>query len=82
MSRKTGLRNGLRLRERVFIGRDRLSILESHAWYRNMLGGWVHPHCLDVMSRREILALSPAQLDYKLSHGSRAALPPELSRHG
>lgn len=72
-------RNGVRFYERLVIGPDRKALLESHAWCRNVLGGWVHPHCMDLMSRQEILALTPAQLDYKLRHGSRAMLPPELA---
>lgn len=73
-------RNALMPHEHFMMGRERRSMLESRGWYRNVLGGWVHPHCMDVMSRREILALSPAQLDYKLKHGSRAMLPPGLAR--
>lgn len=74
-------RNTLKPLERAFLGAERKTMLESRNWYRNLAGGWTHPHCMDFMSRREILALSPAQLDYKLRHGSRAALPPELARH-
>lgn len=74
----TAFRTKRRFTEKFLVGPERLAILRSRCWYRNMLGGWTHPHAMDFMSRREILSLSPAQLDYKLAHGSRAALPPEL----
>lgn len=74
-------RNALTPLERVMLGSRRRAMLESHGWYKGMTGRWVHPHCMDMMSRREILALSPAQLEYKLKHGSHAALPPELAWH-
>lgn len=61
--------------ERFLIGRLRRSLLESHDWYRNLAGGWTQGHCMDFMSRREIIRLSPASLDYKLQHGSQA-MPP------
>lgn len=74
----TPMRGALRIRERLVLGRERREILERHNWYRNLAGGWTHPHCMDFMSRREVLRLSPAQLDYKLCHGSLAALPEGL----
>lgn len=72
------LRNSLRPYEHVAIGPERTRILSVHRWYRNLAGGFTHPHAMDYMHRREILALTPAQLDYKLSHGSMARLPEGL----
>ena len=79
MAEQNKFRNTRRSRERFLVGRERRAMLESRGWYRGMTGCWVHPHCMDLMRRREILPLTPAQLDYKLRHGSCAALPPELS---
>lgn len=67
-----------RLKDAVVLGRERRDLLESHGWYRNLGGGWTHPHCLDFMSPLEIRRLSAAQLAYKLEHGSRAPLPENL----
>lgn len=64
--------------ERVLLGKKRRNLLESHGWYRNMLGGWTHPHCLDFMSWSEIRSLTPEQLTYKLHYGSNAKLPESL----
>ncbi len=60
------------------VGRERKSLLECYGWYRNMTGGWTHPHCLDFMSRSEICSYNLEQLRYKLEHGSQAALPSML----
>lgn len=63
----------------VILGKKRRDLLESHGWYRNMTGGWTHPHCLDFMSWAEIRALTPGQLAYKLHYGSKAVLPKNIS---
>lgn len=72
------LRNDLKPSEHVMIGPDRMHILAAHNWYKNLAGGFTHPHAMDSMSRHEILKLTPAQLDYKLSNGSMAKLPEDL----
>lgn len=41
------LRNERYLHERIFIGRDRLHLLDTFNWYPNMVGGWAHPHAMD-----------------------------------
>lgn len=61
-----------------FIGSQRHQLLQQYGWYRNMAGSYAHPHCLDWMSSKEIRALTVEQLEYKLQHGSRAALPSNL----
>lgn len=68
------------VRNAVVLGRERRDLLTRHGWYRNLGGGWTHPHCLDFMSSREIRGYSPAQLEYKLEHGSRTPLPENLRR--
>lgn len=78
MNENNQTRNKRRFYEIFITGRARLQLLDSYNWYRNLTGGWTHPHCLDFMSRREILKLTPAQLDYKLQHGSQAPLPKNL----
>lgn len=62
----------------IFIGSKKRKLLDSYSWYRNMHGGWTHPHIIDWMSFWEILKLTPTQLEYKLKHGSQAILPEEL----
>lgn len=59
------------------IGRKR-TLLKHYGWYRNLYGGWTHGHMLDYMEPVEIARLTPAQLEYKLQHGSMAILPNEL----
>lgn len=68
----------LRLRNRFLLSRRKRKILEGFSWYRTATGKWVHPHQLDYMSWWEIRKLSPAQLEYKLRHGSQANLPERL----
>lgn len=68
----------LRLRNRFMLSRRKRRILESFSWYRTVVGTWVHPHQLDYMSWWEIRKLSPAQLEYKLRHGSQTELPERL----
>lgn len=80
MAEQKTLRNKRLPHEHIIVGSERKALLESWGWYRNMASGWVHPHCMDLMSRHEILSLTPAQLDYKLTYGSRAMLPVELKR--
>lgn len=65
--------------ERLMIGKERKAILEKHNWYRNIKGGYTHPHGMDWMSLHEILSLSPAALEYKLQHGSMSTLPANLT---
>lgn len=38
--------------ERYF---KRTEILEGRNWFRNMKKGYVHPHCLAVVSRKELM---------------------------
>ena len=59
-------------------GKQRL--LESYGWYRNICGGWAHPHGMDYLDTREIRRCTKPQLAYKLEHGSLAPLPPELTK--
>lgn len=75
MHKHKTLRNERYLHEHIIIGRDRRALLNTYNWYSNMIGGWAHPHAMDFMTRREILQLTPAQLAYKLSHGSQAIIP-------
>ena len=78
-ARTPGLEESLlSARNLVLLGRTRRELLESHGWYRNLAGGWTHPHQMDSMSWLEIRAMTPAQLAYKLENGSLAELPPEL----
>ncbi len=73
----------LALLNRIFIGRARRALLEDYGWYRNMAGGWTHPHCMDFMSRREILRCTPDELNYKMQYGSRSIMPgKETACHG
>lgn len=66
------------IRDRLVIGRERHEILTAHGWYKNIVGGWTHPHLMDWMPRSQILKLTPAQLEYKLTHGSKSELPDTL----
>ena len=66
--------------EYLILGKEKRRLLESHGWYRNMTGGWTHPHCLDFMSWVEIRSLTPEQLSYKLHYGSRSTLPIRLAK--
>lgn len=68
----------LRLCNRIFVSRRKKAILERHSWYRTASGKWAHPHAMDYMTRREIIRLTPTQLEYKLKHGSQAKLPEYL----
>lgn len=70
----------MKLIHKLIIGRERHDLLDHFNWYRNLTGGFTHPHCLDFMSRKEILSYTPAQLEYKLRHGSMSALPRDLSQ--
>lgn len=60
------------------IGSQRRQLLQRYGWYKNIVGSYVHPHCMDWMSLREIRELTVEQLEYKLQHGSRAQLPSNL----
>lgn len=62
----------------IIIGSARRRILESYNWYQNMAGGWTHPHCMDYMSRIDILRRTPAQLEYAMKYGSQAICPENL----
>ena len=66
MQEHEALRNERYLHERIFIGRDRLHLL-------------VEKRFRGELTRREILRLTPAQLAYKLIHGSQAAIPEWLA---
>lgn len=68
----------LRLRNRFLLSRKKKGLLERFSWYRTVTGGWSHPHAMDHMGWLEIRKLTPAQLEYKLQHGSQAKLPERL----
>lgn len=59
---------------------EKRKILEDYGWYRNMHGGWTHPHSMDCMTFVEIWKYNSKELEYKLRHGSKAPLP--VSLHG
>lgn len=59
---------------------EKRKILEDYGWYRNMHGGWAHPHVMDYMTFVEIWKYNLEELEYKLQHGSQASLP--VSLHG
>lgn len=61
------------------ISREKVTLLEKYGWYRNIKGGYAHPHAMDYMSFKEIHDCTPAQLEYKLQHGSLAPLPADLA---
>ena len=63
---------------RPFTAPARARAMFRHGWYRNMIGGWAHPHAMDYMSGMEAASYTIPQLEYKLRHGSQAKLPPEL----
>lgn len=63
---------------RFLVSREKRELLESYGWYRNMHGGWTHPHAMDYMNFWEIWKFTPKQLEYKLKHGSCAILPADL----
>ena len=63
---------------RPFTARKRRRLMERFGWYRNMIHGWAHPHCLDYMSGWEAASYTMPQLEYKLRHGSMSALPESL----
>lgn len=67
-----------RLLGRFAISKAKVKLLESCGWYRNMMGGYTHPHAMDFMTFREIQGLDLKQLEYKLKHGSQAVLPADL----
>lgn len=67
-----------RLVGRIAIARKKKELLSRHGWYRNIKGGYAHPHAMDYMSIWEIHRYTPEQLEYKLKHGSMAELPQEL----
>lgn len=60
------------------ISRNKMELLESYGWYRNIRGGYAHPHGMDYMSFREIHGYTLEQLEYKLQHGSMSKLPEHL----
>ena len=74
----TNCRNHRYFSEHLFLGKERKELLEKHGWYKNLAGSYVHPRCMDFLSLMEIRSLTPAQLDYKLTHGSQSPLPEEL----
>lgn len=51
---------------------SKVAMLHQFNWYRNMTGGWTHPHCLDYMTNSEISAMSLERLEFALQHGSQA----------
>ena len=61
------------------ISSEKVSLLEKYGWYRNIKGGYAHPHAMDYMSFKEIHGYTPTQLEYKLQHGSLAPLPDGLA---
>lgn len=65
-----------RIKSWLIIGRQRRALLESYAWYRNLTGGYTHPHAMDYMTARQIRACDMETLEYKLQHGS-LAIPPK-----
>lgn len=67
-----------RLMGHISISRQKKQLLEKYGWYRNIVGGYAHPHGIDWMGPLEIAMLSPKQLEYKLKNGSEADLPEEL----
>lgn len=62
------------LRDILSFGR-KARALERHGWYRNIHGGWTHPHGMDYMAIWDILRYSPKELEYKAEHGSRSMMP-------
>ena len=71
-----------RIRERYncfIIGRNKKSLLEKYNWYPNGYGtSWHHPHGFGWIDTRDILRLTPNQLEYKLQHGSLSHIPEEI----
>ena len=65
----------MQILSKLFIGKTRRQILDRHNWYRNMTGGYTHPHAMDYMTAREIKACAPDELEYKCRHGSMAKYP-------
>ena len=47
-------------------------LLERYGWYPRLIGGWMHPHCMDWLTAREIWRMDIPRLEYALQHGSRA----------
>ena len=64
----------------LMASRAKKRLLESYGWYRNMHGGYTHPHAMDYMGLLEVCRYTPKQLEYKLKHGSRSVLPDELTK--
>ncbi len=50
----------------------KVALLHRFNWYRNIAGGWTHPHCLDYMTKSEISVMSLERLEFALQHGSQA----------
>lgn len=66
----------------IVISKEKKELLFSYGWYRNATGGYAHPHGIDHMSAKEIRGYNLEQLEYKLQHGSEAALPSHLRGNG
>ena len=62
----------------IIISKEKKELLFSYGWYKNIKGGYAHPHAKDYMTSREIAGYNLEQLEYKLKHGSEARLPKEL----
>lgn len=65
----------------IVISKEKKELLESYGWYRNMTGGYAHPHGIDYMTFMEIYGYTIEQLEYKLKHGSEAELPEKEECH-
>lgn len=78
-----GIRTGYALHRafgRLMITSKKKALLESYGWYRNMRGGYAHPHAIDYMTASEIRGYTLKQLEYKLENGSMAGLPEDLKK--
>lgn len=60
------------------IARAKRKLLESYGWYRNVKGGYCHPHGMDYMTAEEIHSSTLRQLEFKLKRGSMAKIPENL----
>ncbi len=68
----------LRLRNKLFISKQKKALLQRFCWFQTISGRWNHPHCIDHLTHKEIMPLTPKQLEYKLKHGSMSTLPDNL----